>query len=47
MNYTTNEINPGSWNLTDDFFVPRSCMLKYDGTVDYYLDEDDETKKED
>lgn len=47
VNFTTGAINPGSWNLTDDFFVPRSCMLKYDGTVDYYLDEDDETKKED
>ena len=47
MNFTTGVINPGDWNLTDDFFIPRSCMLKYDGTVDYYLDEDDETKKED
>lgn len=28
------------------FLFPRSCMLKYDGTVDYYLDESDETKKE-
>lgn len=29
------------------FLFPRSCMLKYDGTVDYYLDENDETKRED
>lgn len=47
MNYSTNEINAGSWNLIDDFFVPRSCMVKYNGEVDYYLDEDDETKKAD
>ena len=40
-------MNPGSWNLANDFFIPRSCMLKYDGTVDYYLDEDDETLKAD
>lgn len=35
----------GNW--ADAFFMPRSCMLKFDGTVDYYLNEDDETKKED
>lgn len=27
--------------------MPRPCMLKSDGTVDYYLDPDDYTKKED
>ena len=35
----------GSWR--DAFFMPRPCMLKYDGTVDYYLDENDFTKKYD
>ena len=35
----------GNW--ANAFFMPRSCMLKFDGTVDYYLNEDDETKKED
>lgn len=40
-----------SWNPTGAnadklaWFFPKSCMVKYDGTVDYYLDEDDETKK--
>lgn len=29
------------------WFYPKPCMLKYDGTVDYYLDENDETKKAD
>lgn len=40
----------GDWDKTDDknkWLFPKPCMLKYDGTVDYYLDEDDETKKED
>lgn len=42
-----------SWNPTGAnadklaWFFPKSCMVKYDGTVDYYLDEDDETKKSD
>ena len=26
----------GSWE--DAFFMPKPCMLNYDGTVDYYLD---------
>lgn len=29
------------------WMYPRSCMLKYNGTRDYYLNENDETKKED
>lgn len=33
-------------NLVSWLF-PKSCMLKYDGTVDYYLNENDETKKAD
>lgn len=45
MNYETNAFNYGSWE--DAFFMPRPCMLKSDGTVDYYLDPDDYTKKED
>ena len=36
MNYNTNRFDWGSWNR-DEFFVPRPCMLKNDGTVDYYL----------
>ena len=46
MNYNTNKFDWGSWNK-DEFFMPRPCMLKYDGTVDYYLDPDDYTLKED
>lgn len=35
----------GSWE--DAFFMPRPCMLNQDGTVAYYLDPNDFTKKED
>lgn len=45
MDYTKGEFNYGSWE--DAFFMPRPCMLKYDGTVDYYLDPNDYSKKED
>lgn len=34
----------GSWPV-DAFFIPKPCMLKYDGTVDYFLDPDDYSKK--
>ena len=45
MNYTSSLFNWGSWR--DAFFIPRPCMLKYDGTVDYYLDPNDYSKKYD
>lgn len=53
MNFTSGVPDYGSWDpegtnaakLT--WFFPKSCMLKYDGTVDYYLSESDETKKAD
>ena len=35
----------GSWG--DAWFIPKPCVLKYDGTVDYYLDPNDYTKKAD
>ena len=41
----TTAFNYGSWK--DAFFMPKPCMLKYDGTVDYYLDPNDYTKKVD
>lgn len=38
----------GGWPSTvGEEFMPRPCMLKFDGTVDYYLDPDDYTKKAD
>jgi len=33
----------GSWE--NAFFMPKPCMLKSDGTVDYYLDPNDYSKK--
>lgn len=47
MNYTTGKFNHGSWTGKHQWFFPKPCMLKYDGTVAYYLDPDDYTKKED
>ena len=43
MDYTNSRFDYGSWG--NAFFMPRPCMLKYDGTVDYYLDPNDYTKK--
>lgn len=45
MDFSNNAFNYGSWE--NAFFMPRPCMLKYDGTVDYYLDPDDYSKKAD
>lgn len=41
----SSEFNYGDW--ADAFFMPKPCMLKFDGTVDYYLDPNDYTKKAD
>ena len=45
MDYTAGKFDYGSWG--NAFFMPKPCMLKYDGTVDYYLYPDDFTKKAD
>lgn len=45
MVYVNNQFSYGSWK--NAFFMPRPCMLNHDGTVDYYLDENDYSKKED
>ena len=45
MDYTNGVFDYGSWE--DAFFMPRPCMVLQTGTVDYYLDPDDYTKKED
>ena len=41
----TTSFDYGSWK--NAFFMPRPCMLKYDGTVDYYLNPNDYSKKAD
>ena len=46
MNYITGVFDWGDWS-EDEFFMPRPCMVKYDMTVDYYLDPNDYTKKVD
>lgn len=43
MDFTNGLFNYGSWE--NAFFMPKPCMVLYDGTVDYYLDLDDYTKK--
>lgn len=45
MNFSNGTFNYGSWE--DAFFMPRPCMLKYDGTVDYYLNPNNYAFKED
>ena len=45
MDFANDVFDYGSW--ADAFFMPRPCMVKYNGEVDYYLDPDDYTKKED
>ena len=45
MDFANDVFDWGSW--ANAFFLPRPCMLKYDGTVDYYLDPEDYAKKAD
>ena len=45
MNYSSGAFDYGSWE--NAFFMPKPCMLKYDGTVDYYLNPNNYTKKAD
>ena len=50
VDLTTGVPHYGDWDKTLDknkWIFPKMCMLKYDGTRDYYLYEDDVTKKED
>lgn len=43
MNYTSGTFDYGSW--ANAFFMPKPCMLKTNGQVDYYLNENDLAKK--
>lgn len=43
MNFTSGTFDYGSW--ANAFFMPKPCMLKTYGQVDYYLNENDLTKK--
>jgi len=43
MDFANDTFDYGSWE--NAFFMPRPCMVKNDGTVDYYLDPNDYSKK--
>ena len=45
MDFTTGVFNYGSWKNSFIMSLFKPCMLKYDGTVDYYLDPNDYTLK--
>lgn len=45
MDFVADEFNWGSWK--NAFFIPRPCLLKTNGTVDFYIDPDDFRYKED
>ena len=45
MDYTNGVCDYGSWLKA--FFMPRPCMVKYSGHVDYYLNPDNYAQKED
>lgn len=48
MDFTSNVFNYGGWPSTPgEKFMPRPCMLGFDGVVKEYLDPDDYTKKTD
>lgn len=48
MNIDTDRFDYGDWNIEPgEKFMPRPCMLKYDGTVDHYLDPNDYAKRDD
>lgn len=45
MDFTNGKFDWGSWR--DAFFIPKPCMLRSDGTVAYYLNENNYALKED
>ena len=47
MDYVNDEFNYGDWENAWFIRKCKPCMLKYDGTVDYYLDKNDYAYKED
>lgn len=48
MDFDTDTFSYGGWPSTPgEKFMPQPCMLNFDGTVAYYLDPNDYTKKAD
>lgn len=46
-NFNNGEVNYGSWGTMPTIVHNKPAMVKTDGTFDYWLDEDDYTKRED
>ena len=48
MNFSSKTFNYGGWpSEAGSMFMPKPCMLNFDGTVAYYLDQDDYSVKAD
>lgn len=48
MDYDTSTFNYGDWNIAPGAdFMPKPCVINNDGQVQYYLNPNDYTKKED
>ena len=48
MDYGLSRFDYGDWSLNPgEKFMPKPCMLNYDGTVDHYLDPNDYSKRDD
>ena len=45
MDFANDKFEWGDWNIDD--LQPKPCMLTFAGEVDYFIDKDDFTKKED
>ena len=45
MDFANDTFNMGSWT-GNEFFFPRKCMLRSNGTVDYYFDRANDSLKE-
>lgn len=48
MNFAKSKFEYNDWDIKPgEMFMPRPCMLRYDGTVDHYLDPNDYTLRDD
>lgn len=48
MDFQTDKFSYGDWpHIPGEKFMPKPCMLKFDGTVGYYLNPDNYLQKED
>lgn len=48
MDFTAGAFNYGSWpSVAGELFMPKPCMLNFNGTVNYYLNQNNYSLKED